>query len=461
MLAGPMPNRSRPGEPLLVDDEHLEPQSTIMSTLDVAACRGGACLTARPEVKLAAMIEIARNLSRTLALDEVLPKLLDGLFQIFVQADRGFVVLAGPREGTLVPKAVKCRKAGDAEEMCLSRTILKQAMAGKEAILSADAVADARFDTAQSVTDLHIRSLMCAPLIDGDGRALGVIQVDTVDRRNRFNDDDLEVLASVASQAALAISNAELHEQALRRQAIERDLELAHRVQQGLLPAAPPRVPGYEFFSHYEAADQIGGDYYDYVPLPDGRVAVVVGDVSGKGVPAALLMAKLSGDVRFALATAPDPAAAARRINATFVQNGAEDRFVTLIVAVLDPKTHELTIVNAGHMPPLLGKADGAVEQLGAGRAGLPLGVADDFQYQSFTRALAPGECVTIFTDGISEAMDGDGQLYGLPRLLEQVGGPARGVAELGEQILADVRRFADGRPQSDDVCLVCFGRAG
>ncbi len=460
-LAGPSGDR-RGGQALLVDDEQLPPKSksAIMSTLDVCGGRTGAYLAARPEAKLAAMLEITRSLSRTLALDEVMPKLLDSLFKIFVQADRGFIVLKASPDGPLIPKAIKYRRPGESDEVRISRTIVQRAMTSKEAILSADAALDSRFDMAQSITDLHIRSLMCAPLLDSEERPLGVIQIDTLDRRNRFNEDDLEVLASVASQAAVAIHNAQLHEQALRQQAIERDLVLARRVQHGLLPAEPPAVPGYHFFSYYEAANLVGGDYYDYVPLSGGRIAVVVGDVSGKGVPAALLMAKLSGDVRFLLATEPDPATAVRRINQNFTQSGYEDRFVTMVVSVLDPARHQLKVINAGHMPPLRGRADGTVEAIGQKQAGLPLGVAEDFPYEPFVCTLAPGDSVAIFTDGISEAMNAEGELYGLARLRQQIAARTVGVADLGPHILDDVRHFVGGRPQSDDMCLTCFGRS-
>ncbi len=140
---------------------------------------------------------------------------------------------------------------------------------------------------------------MCAPMINGEGMALGVIQVDTTDQRQRFSKDDLDLLASIAAQAGIAVDNAQMHENALKRQSLEQELMLAHKVQRGLLPAAPPRLTDYHFFDFYESANQVGGDYYDYVELPDNRLAVVLADVSGHGVSAALLMAKLSAEVRF------------------------------------------------------------------------------------------------------------------------------------------------------------------
>ena len=312
-------------------------------------------------MKLAALLEISNNLGQDARRsNEILPKLLDSLFKIFMQADRGFVVMRPKPDGPLVPVAVKSRRAGDEERMRISRTIVEEAMKSRKAILSADAASDERFGMAQSIADFSIRSMICAPMIGTDGQPMGVIQIDTLNQRARFTDEDLEVLASVASQAAVAIDNAKMHEQVVAQRAMQRDLELARRMQRALLPSKPPQVPGYFFFDYYQAARQVGGDYYDYVPLPGGRFAVIVGDVAGKGVPAALLMARLSADVRFSLASEPDPAKAVQQINDGFAHHDWQDRFVTMIVAVVNPHTNELTMVNAGHMAPLFAAATAA-----------------------------------------------------------------------------------------------------
>jgi len=441
------------------DDDQALGSSTIMSKLGVTSSRSPSRLTVNPEVKLRAMVEIATNLGKVVAVDEVLPKILDSLFKIYSQADRGFVILKAP-DGRLLPKAIKHRRENHEDQVRISRTIINQVMTSKEAILSADAANDSRFQQSESIADLRIRSVMCAPLVDSEGNSLGVIQVDTMDQRQRFQKDDLDLLASIASQSAIAIDNAQLHENALRQHALQRDLELAHKVQRGLLPASPPRVQGYQFFDYYEAALQVGGDYYDYIELPGGRVAVVLADVTGKGVSAALLMAKLSGEVRFCLASEHRPATALCHINASFCRSGWDDRFVTFVLAVIDPAKNEVTVVNAGHMPPLVRNASGTVEEIGADEAGVPLGVDTDFPYEQSVRRLMPGELVTMFTDGISEAMNSTGELYGLTRLRAQVGAPFTSAAVLGRKILDDVKNFASGHPQSDDMCIACFGRS-
>jgi serine phosphatase RsbU (regulator of sigma subunit) len=343
--------------------------------------------------------------------------------------------------------------------MRISRTIVEEAMTTKKAFLSADAATDERFGMAQSIADFSIRSLVCAPMIGNDGEPIGVIQIDTLNQRARFTDEDMEVLAGVASQAAVAIDNAKMHEQVVAQRALQRDMELARQMQRTLLPSKPPQVPGYFFFDYYQAARQVGGDYFDYVQLPGGRYAVIVGDVAGKGVPAALLMARLSADVRFSLASEADPAKAVQQINEGFARHDWQDRFVTMIAAVLNPNTGELTMVNAGHMAPLLRQRGGSVEEIGEEAAGLPLGVAAGYEYQAYSHRLEPGDVVTMFTDGFSEAMNGERELYGLERLKKQISSPSLNVVDFGEHILEDVSRFVDGFDQSDDMCLVCFGR--
>jgi len=432
--------------------------STVMWKLDVSATKEAVRLAVNPETKLRALVEITQNLSHAMALDDILPKVLDSLFNIFSQADRAFVVMCSP-EGRLIPKAFKQRRGKEEEGARLSRTIINEVIKAKQAILSADAASDARFELSQSIADFRIRSMMCAPLVTGEENVLGVIQIDTLDQRARFANDDLDVLASVASQAAFAIDNAQLHEQQLVQQKVEADLNAARRVQKSLLPTNPPEVPGYQFFDYYEAANQVGGDFYDYIPLRDGRVAVVLSDVSGKGVAAALVMARLSADVRYWLASEPSAAKAVDRINESFCRSGWEDRFATFVLALLDPRENRVTVVNAGHMPPLVRQAGGRVEEVAPNSSGFVLGMAEGVEYESADVALGPGEMLVLFTDGISEALNPANDLYTLKRLAEQTGRGADGAAALGRAILDDVKQHAAGRAQSDDMCLVVFGR--
>jgi serine phosphatase RsbU (regulator of sigma subunit)/pSer/pThr/pTyr-binding forkhead associated (FHA) protein len=447
--------------PALMVDDPQGAGTTIMGTLDVQSSRNIPAAVAHAEAKLKALMEIARTLRSTLSLERVLSDVLESLFKIFLQADRGYVVLQLP-DGQLVPMATKHRRPGGEETIRISRTVVNKAMGSREAILSADAASDQRFDTSQSIADFRIRSMICAPLLRADGSPIGVIQIDTLDQRSRFTQDDLEVLASVAIQAATAVENAQLHEASLREQTLLRDLELAHKVQQGILPSGPPHVVGYQFFDHYDPANQVGGDYYDYVPLSQDRLGVVVADVSGKGISAALLMARLSSEARYCLATSAGPAEAMRRLNASFCRGGWEDRFVSMIACVVDTVSNEVTVCNAGHMAPRLRSASGKVISIGIEETGFLLGVDATYEYREAAISLAPGDSLTLFTDGISEAMNMANETYGLPRtdtcLERRFKG---GIPEIGQTLLDDVRQFVGTRAQSDDICLICYGRSG
>ena len=173
----------------------------------------------------------------------MLPQVLKSLFKIFVQADRGFIVMETP-DGKLVPRWVRVRREDVNDTLRISRTIIRQVMEAKEAILSADAASDERFEMSQSIADFRIRSMMCAPLMDNEGNAFGALQIDTLDQRHRFTKEDLELLVSTASQAAIAIQNAQMHEAALRQRELARDMQLANEVQHGFLPEKRARARG-------------------------------------------------------------------------------------------------------------------------------------------------------------------------------------------------------------------------
>ena len=306
---------------LLIDDEADDAGSAYQQRVNVSAGTSSLRLEQNPHAKLKALMEISMNLGRALGMHDVLPKVLDSLFAIFPHGDRGVIVLRDGPTGKLIPRAHKHRRPELVDTVRVSRTLVKSVMESKEAILSADASSDKRFAASESIVDFHIRSVMCAPLVTNRGDVSGVIQIDTSDQRSRFTRDDLEVLASVACQAAIAVENAELHETAVRDQRRSRELEVAHDVMRRFLPQSPPKIEGYEFFDFYEPANELGGDYFDYIKLSGKRLAVVVADVSGKGIPASLLMARLSADVRYCLVSEPTPAEAVAELNRAFTDS--------------------------------------------------------------------------------------------------------------------------------------------
>ena len=320
---------------LMVDDEaDFSSRSTITSKIDFSSGRTGLQLTVNAETKLKAILDIVQAIGAAVEIDEVLPKILDGLFTVFVHADRGFIVLKDRNSGKFVPRATKHRREDDEDQIRISKTILNKVTQDKEALISDNAMEDFG---GVSIVDFQIRSMMAVPLLSTSGEVLGAMQVDTSSVLNRFSADDLELFAAVAVQAAVAVENAQLHEVAVREAAIKQDLALASKIQRGFLPEKAPDVDGYEFFSYYHPARTIGGDFYDYIDMPDGRIAVVLADVSGKGIAASLIVAKLASEFHRFLRTEPTPEAAIAKMNNVFCHPRWEDRFVTVILMVLHP----------------------------------------------------------------------------------------------------------------------------
>ncbi|TWT75113.1 SpoIIE family protein phosphatase [Allorhodopirellula solitaria] len=426
----------------------------------------GLKMTATPEAKLGALIAINRNLTGAIALDDVLPKVLASLFEVFPSADRGFVVMETP-DGALLPRWVKTRsKVDESETLRISRTIIRKTMESGETILSLDAMDDSRFDSSESIADFSIRSMMCAPLHDGDGKAIGALQMDSTQGRGQFRDEDIDLLTGVAAQASVVINNARLHEQSLRQLEVETDLKLATEVQQAFLPAKAPAVPTYRLESYYQAANHIGGDYFDYIELPKGRVGIVVADVVGHGVAAAMYMAKLAAETRFCLASEPNLARAIERLNDSMSGLHVE-RFVTYLLVVIDPHAETISIVNAGHMPPIIrSAADGSISEPGDEDSGLPIAIDEGMDYAVTTYPFARGDLAVMYTDGINEAMDIDDEEWGTDPLRELIRSaavtPANGepaVAEVKSQIIKSVFDHMGNAVQFDDMCMVIIER--
>ncbi|HMP60929.1 MAG TPA: SpoIIE family protein phosphatase [Gemmatales bacterium] len=442
--------------PVSSSAERIDDGSTVMSSV---MSRSASVLEAQPAERLRALLEISNSLSRTIEVESLLPRILETLFQVFRQADRGFFIIRDA-EGNIIPKAIRTRRERDEASARFSRTIISKCLDEAAAILSEDASQDSAFALANSVADFRIRSVMCAPLVTADGQALGVIQVDTQDRTKKFTQEDLQLLIAVCNQAAVAMENASLHENLVARQRFEREVELAREVQQTFLPASVPVVPGYNFFAYYQAARAVGGDFYNFVEQRDGRWAIAVGDVAGKGIPAALLMARVTGDIRVAVATLDEPTTMVAHLNNWLQQAGMVDRFVTFVLAILDQHQHKLTLVNAGHQTPVLRRADGRLEEIAAGaEPGLPLGLMEDFEYQSVTTDLGPGDVLVLCTDGIADATNRSGEQFGIDRCMEifrRTAGPA---PALGSALLQAVQAHANAPVQFDDLTLVCIGR--
>ncbi|MSR58926.1 MAG: FHA domain-containing protein [Planctomycetaceae bacterium] len=439
--------------------DEAEDSATITGAVESGSSSRFGALDVQPAAKLKGILEISRTLAGTVDLGVLLPKILDTLFTIFPGADRGCILLKDPTTAQMIPRAIKHRRPGEDESVKLSRTILNKVLTDKAGVLSADASTDGQFQASESIANFKIRSMMCVPLLGLDGEPLGIINIDTQNPLKQFQKDDLDLLVAVAGQAALSYENARLAVSYAEKQKQDSEMQIAADVQRALLPEHLPQAPGYEFFASYESAQAVGGDYYDCLLLPNDRVCLAFGDVAGKGVPASLVMSRLSSVVQNTLEFVQDVGQAAERINNHMCNNAIEGRFVTFTLAIIDMSSHTISLVIAGHMSPMIRRVDGTIEEFPDDSVGMPLGVAEGLSYDVLKRSLQPGETIVIYTDGVSEAMNPASDLYGVDRLRQMITTHTRKPAELGKAILADVKRHAAGRPQNDDITLMVFGR--
>ncbi len=452
----PPPPNTQSSRILLVDGD--DSSYTVKQQIKLAEKRP-TLTSANAAVKLRAMIDIGRNLGA--AVDQVLDQLVNNLLKIFPQADFACILLMDEQTGRLTPKSYQHRNPNYRDAFRVSRSILETVAKSKSAILSDDVANDSRFEPSESIVNYNIYSIMAAPIMDYDqSEVLGVIQVDARTSGRIFTYEDLDLLVSLTYQVAVSYQNARLHEIAIQERVLEREMTIANSVQRGLLPSAPPKVPNYEFYDFYKPAKYLGGDYYDYIVLPDGRIVFALGDVSGKGVAASLLMAKCSAEVRSALIIEPNFECAVKRVNRLFCEPRWENRFITFFFGVLNPATHDIVFHNAGHVPPLLVSPDGTVESLGEDRIGLPLGIMEDSQYPENSLIIENGQKMIVISDGITDAMNSDGQYFtteGVLNFLRKA--KTESVVEFGRNLVNAVHSFAGREPQSDDQSLIVLGR--
>lgn len=344
---------------------HVETQPKILKTFDARRfpfeVETNRTVSKDELQRLSSRLKTAYAVSEAIAnlldLDQLLPEILNKLFEVFPGTDRAFVMLEdSPGSGNLVPRAVKRKRESDQAEIQVSKTILNDVIGRKHAVLTRDAMADDRFLSGLSVANFGIRSMMCAPLLF-QSEVLGVVYIDSL-TFGTFAEADLELLSAIAGQSALAVGNARLHGELLGRQRLQQDLQLAERIQQSFLPKRVPRISGFEFSARWDPAYEVGGDFYDFIPLPSDRLGIVVGDVAGKGVAAALYMARLTRDMRYFALSEREPERVLRLLNAAVLETGQDDLFVTLLYAVLDIRSCKVSLANAGHMPAVVRHQD-------------------------------------------------------------------------------------------------------
>jgi sigma-B regulation protein RsbU (phosphoserine phosphatase) len=415
-----------------------------------------------PAYKLQVVLEIAQTLARTLELEPLLGKLLDHLLRLFPQADRGLVLLCeGDR---LMLRALRGRRADAGDSAPYSRTVVRRALEEGVGILSQDVTGDPKLVLSQTLMNLNLRSFLCVPLIAPDGHRQGVIQLDGSTPGLSFKDEDLEVLTALSLQVSVVLENAALHAARIEEEKLRQELAVAREIQQGYLPTDFALLGGtdFELFARVHPAREVSGDLYDFFPLSDGRLAFFVGDVSGKGMPAALFLVAVRTLARYLAPAAAGPADALSQLNDALAVDNPSAMFVTMVHGIYDPRSGALVLASGGHPRPLLRRADGRVEEV-ALRNGRLLGYAPGgVGLSDAALTLAPGETLVLYTDGYTEARAPDGvTMFGAGRLAEALGvaRTALPLERCAEELKAAVERFTGTPDLQDDQTLLMLRR--
>ncbi len=398
--------------------------------------------------QMQALIRAGRELVGYRPLNELFEVIMD-LAMEAVMAARG--VLMTLENGELVVRAA--RGAG----FKISTTVRDRVLRDKTSLLVRDTQLDQALRAQMSIVQNKVRSMIAVPLQTND-RVIGLIYVDTPDLIREFTREDLGLLTVMANVAAIRIEHARLSEIEAVERAMAKELEQAAHIQMGLLPSKSPEVRGMDIAGGTLPCRTVGGDYYDYLEFPDGRVAVLIGDVAGKGMPASLLMSSLQARVKVLFEDGDELAQKINRLNKHTTASCPDNRFITFFMTVVDPATGELVYTNAGHNPPLLVRKNGKVEELKGG--GVILGILGMAKYQDFRAQMNPGDTLVLYSDGVTEAVNTTDVDFGEDRLGKLVaslhGHPA---SEIVMAIQSEVAQFAVGAPQADDITVVVMRR--
>ena len=345
--------------------------------------------------------------------------------------------------------------AGAGGELTISRTLLSRALEyGERAIFTDDGTSTT--DPTVSMVQHGIRSAMCVPLVHNN-ETLGVIYGDRITTSASYTDEDMDFLAGIAQQVTIGLVNCRLVEDQREMVRLKHGMDLARTIQTGLFPSCLPNRPGLKIAAVNDPGDRISGDYYDVIELGDGRVWCLIADVTGEGVPAALLMANLQAAVRVTIDQTDDPGALLGQWNNLICRNTDSSKFITCLLALIDLDSRTIRFASAGHCTPFIVRPAGeAVEEL-ASEAGFPLGVVDETGFETATVELGPDPFLFFcYTDGVIEAMNPDGGYFGVDRLREILTELRdQNPQSLVKQVRKHVTRFTAEGKQSDDITLL------
>lgn len=398
------------------------------------------------------LLDVSRRINAERDAAALPTAVVDSLVTV-TRADRGFLVL---KEGGGLRFALARDRKGRAlelEKFRVSESVLKEVAETGETRLIDDAATSAAYNARLSIVNLSLRTILCVALKTDRG-ILGVIYVDSNAITRRFSERDVPLVEAFAAQAAVALERARLQEAERERDRMRQQLTLAAEIQHTFLPGTFPESPGLAGAVATVPAQQVGGDLYDVIRFPDGRTGLLVGDVSGKGVPAALFAARILSDVRYEALYHDDVAATLASVNDIVVRRSTRGMFVTLLYAVFHPATREVVWGNAGHLTPLARDAAGRVARWDE-PTGLPLGIAAGQAYPVARRTLGAGETLVLLTDGFLDAVGPDGDRFGDERLVATVAGAPPDPVGLVRRLVEGVVAFTAHVPQADDLtCL-------
>ena len=423
---------------------------------EILRLRGENFRLQRAVEELGILNEIAVAINSSMALERILDLITQRCVH-HLRTEQGAVLLLEEQKAER-PFQTLCR-VGDTSHKRLPFRLDDQ-LAGwmlkyRAPLLINDLRSDPRFAT--GVGDLFpVRSLLCVPLVC-KGRMTGLLAVFNKKNGASFTEDDQRLLSIIASESGQVIDNARLAEQEKTLLRVQEELRLAYEIQNNLLPKDPPRLAGYDIAGKSVPAKEVGGDYFDFLAVEENRLAFCLGDVSGKGLPAALLMANLQAAVRSQTMAGTSLTSCLERANSLLFRNTSPEKFATLFFGCLDAAGHVLHYCNAGHNHPYLIGEKAEPLRLSAG--GLALGCFESFPFEENQVDLNPGDRLVVFSDGISEAMNRANEEFSEARVCELAVAHRGAAAELIETILQSVNAHAGDRPQMDDMTLVVVQR--
>ena len=419
--------------------------------LKVAATQGLSTID-----KLRMLLDITKKISRSLDLQEVLNLVMDTLDSLIPYDAAGIFVLQCADRETLPAGEEPCEfkseavRGYDIDELSDLHLKLGEGFIGSVALSAQPIISpDVRNDPVYINARDRTRSEMVAPIISND-EVIGVFDLES-DELNAYSKDDLEVLLLLASQVAIIIEKVMLHEQLIEKKRLQGQLEVARQVQLELLPARDPELPGYDISAYNFPTEEVSGDYYDWVRIYDDEIAIVIADVAGKGVPAAILMAFLRASLRATTNVGYATNISMSKVNHLLYESIERNQFVTAFHAVLDASTSTLSYSNAGHNPPLLINAKGEARFIEHGEQ--PLGMFPATRYHRYHLLMEPGDVLVLYTDGVTEASTPAGVEFGRDRLAQAVRDhyeqPAR---EMIASLQMAVLEWTDHAGATDDV---------